>query len=327
MPQSLMRRSAGTRSFSERLGCAAQLIHPGTGWSANFKRTKFYLRTLNRLNATKEWFALLEQPHLTVVAASHPKVLTKLQKPYLHRGLSTYGRLAILREHFGFVTRNVTSSALRNIYQAGGLLLATITLAETGRFELRLLYSDRFVKEGDLSIALIDADTGAILFSLTFSVAVDDGTRRELFVGGIQGNKWANDRERIVAMTRSMHGLRPKALLVFALRQLAMQWHVDSLRAVSEKMHIYRHWSYLNRSKRKSVTADYDLFWNECGGTQELDGMFSVPLNPGDRKLSTLKPNKRSVYRRRYEMLDGFANQIASNLAETVKSTSDSIGI
>ena len=294
----------------------ARLVYPGVGLPVVKARIKYCLRGLLHLRATQAWCKLLEQPLIAVLPEAHPNIYSKLQRPYLHIGLSTNGKLAVLQQHFGFLTRKLSRSAIASTYADNGFTLAEFALEEVGCFELRLLYTDKFEKEGDLSIGLFDCSSGVVMFSLTFSITSDTAHSRELFIGGLQGNKLFGERERIIAITRSLHGLRPKALLVFALRQVALDWEVNRIRAVSNGMHIYRHWTYANRRKRKSVVADYDAFWGECDGVPDVDGMFSLPVVATRRALSTLKPNKRSQYRQRYEMLEELAKQIALNLAQ-----------
>ena len=105
-----------------------------------------------------------------------------------------------------------------------------------------------------------------------------------------------------------MYGLRPKALLLFALQQLAATWGVTRLRAAGDEMHIYRHWQ-----KRKKLAAGYDEFWIESGGKLADDGMFNLPATFIPREISTLKVNKRQMYKRRYLMLAEIADQIRAS--------------
>jgi uncharacterized protein VirK/YbjX len=73
-------------------------------------------------------------------------------------------------------------------------------------------------------------------------------------------------------------------------------------------MHIYRHWQ-----KRKNLEASYDEFWIESGGKLADDGMFDLPATFIPRDISTLKVNKRQMYKRRYLMLAEIAGQIRAS--------------
>ncbi len=132
---------------------------------------------------------------------------------------------------------------------------------------------------------------------------------KQIFIGGLQGSTQPQDKDRVIAITRAMHGLRPKALLVFALQQLALVWTISGIRAVSDDMHVYRHYR-----KRKNLRARYEEFWQECGGQRGADGMFDLPTEPGQRDLSTLKAAKRQMYRRRYAMAEDLTQRIRASL-------------
>ena len=55
---------------------------------------------------------------------------------------------------------------------------------------------------------------------------------------------------------------------------------------------------------------DYDGFWTEADGKLETDGWFHLPARLQKRDATEMKPNKRSMYRKRYAMLDAVSAQI-----------------
>ncbi|MGB7770020.1 MAG: DUF535 family protein [Verrucomicrobiia bacterium] len=285
------------------LADTAPLIHRAPTTAGVLKRIKYCLRGLVYPHYTKEWFELLETPELAIVVKNHPYLFHKLQRPYLNRSLNTHQRLEALKQHYGFVVAHFSPSMMLDIYATPGLLLATMPLAEIGHFGLRLGCS-RKEKEGDLSIGLLEQKSSEDLFTLSFSFSRSETNRREIFVGGLQGHTLAG-KDLVVSITRHMHGLRPKALLIFALQQLAAGWGITNLRAVSDDQHIYRHFQ-----KRREFSASYDEFWVQCGGRRAEDGMFNLPVTFVPREISTIKANKRQMYRRRYAMLSNIAGQI-----------------
>jgi len=70
------------------------------------------------------------------------------------------------------------------------------------------------------------------------------------------------------------------------------------------------------RLNRRNIQADYDEFWLDVGGQLGVDGIFSLPAVFTPRELESIKPKKRTMYRRRYEMLAGFNEQIATHLSQ-----------
>lgn len=279
-------------------------IHPGHKPKSLLEQTKHYVRGLAFTLETNGWFKILQRPELAMVAGNHPYLFQRFQRPYRNRILSSNQRLQALKQHYQFVVAQFSPMVQHEIYATPGKLLATLPKTGVGTFGLRLSCS-RQEKEGDLVIGLVNLDTEATLFTLAFSVTRWETTSKEIFIGGLQGNKLANDKELIIDFTRGLHGLRPKALLIFALQALADTWGVTRLRAVSDETNIYWHWQ-----KRNHVSTSYDKWWIECGGQRGVDGMFELPVKFTPRDISTLKVNKRHMYKRRYLLLAEIAEQI-----------------
>jgi uncharacterized protein VirK/YbjX len=286
----------------------APLIYPGHTVDSFCKQAKHCVRGLAFASYTREWFKILQSPELAAVIQNRHRLFQKLQRPYLNHSLNTRRKFQALQQHYKFVATHFSPALRREIYATPGKLLATLQLQKAGKFDLRLSCS-RHEKEGDLEICMVSQDTGATLFTLAFSITRWETEPREIFIGGLQGNKRTNDKDLIVAITRDLHGLRPKALLLFALQSLAVVWGVTRLRAAGDATHIYRHWQ-----KRRQLAANYDALWVESGGRLADDGMFDLPATFVPREISTLKVNKRQMYRRRYEMLTELAGQIRRSL-------------
>ena len=290
-----------------KLRSAAALIHPRTSPWCLCKRIKYYARGLAFPAATAEWFKILQNPALAVVVRHSPKLYQKLQRPYLTSHFHTPQRLQSLRHHYQFVVSHLAPGLLREIHSVAGKCLAALPAEGAGRHQLRLAAS-RLDKEGELAITLQNPE-GLVMFTLTFSITRCEAGHREILIGGLQGNQSANDRDLIIVLTRRWHGLRPKALLLFAIQQLAALWGVTRVRAVGDNTHIYRHWR-----QRKHLASSYDEWWLEAGGHLAGDGLFDLPARFVPRDIAALKTNKRPVYRRRYLMLAGLADQFAISL-------------
>jgi uncharacterized protein len=270
-------------------------------------KLKFIARCLTTPQLTQNWLALWQAPELAPLVQSHPRVLLKLQRRYLRNGLDARSRWKILQQHYNFALDHFSAAALKKIFTAPGALLAEVPVADVGCFSVRLFYHDLYEKEGELSLIFYDEQIRERVFVLTFCVTSCRPERREIFIGGLQGFRVANKRESVVAVTRGMFGLRPKALLLFTLQQLAARWKVQSIYAVSNQTRI-------QSQKHLAINADYDEFWIESGSQQDNEGNFIVPTTFAPRDLQTIRPNKRTQYRRRYEMLDLLGETIKKNL-------------
>ena len=215
----------------------------------------------------------------------------------------------MLNQHYAFVITAFSDRLRTAVLHPRGLCLAKLPVAGNAALSLRLLYYGQFEKEGELTIGIFSETLLQAVCFLTFSISSFTPNQRGMFVGGLQGSRSVTEKEDVISITRQMHGMRPKALLFFALQQLASFWKVTSIRAVSDEQHIYRH-----IRKRKTINARYNEFWTECGGRRQSDGMFELPVVREDRDLTEMKATKRQMYRRRYAMLTRLSEEIQTTL-------------
>ena len=68
--------------------------------------------------------------------------------------------------------------------------------------------------------------------------------------------------------------MRPKALLLWCLQQVALPWRLTQIQAVGDSQHVWRHWL-----KRAEIAACYDDFWRESDGRKlQGGGSWELPL-------------------------------------------------
>jgi uncharacterized protein VirK/YbjX len=268
---------------------------------------KYVVRGLWQMPYTGWWFQLLSNPAWTPVVVRYPRLHLKLQRPYLRKDLPLARVWEILRQHYTFLLEAIPEDVLAAIYSPSGYKLLDLNLERDGRYALTLSYQTGFEREGDLVLSLHDSVKGRNLVSLALVINRYFPHDREITIASIQTNQEAHDKEEVVALTRTMHGLRPKALLVFALQELAVRWNIQSIRAVGNSLHIWQHWA-----RKKNILLDYDTFWMECRGKAGSDGLFDLPLQPHYRSISEIKPNKRSLYKQRYAFMAKLSSQIRS---------------
>ena len=268
------------------------------------QRIKYILRSLIFGNQSTEWFAFLKNPKLEPILSRYPRVYSKLQRPYLNHTFNSHQKLEFLKNHYRFVTENFSDAMITSICKEIGWKFGRLHLEELGEFTLSLR-TGCFEKEGDFTLTLIDETRREAINSITFTVTHWSADRRELLIGGLQGHHFTDEKARTIEITRGMYGLRPKALMVFAVQQFALLWNITCIRAISNEMHIYR-----SLQKRRTVHADYDAFWIECAGEKDSQGSFILPIVPPLKNIAELKANKRTVYRKRYAMLAKLADEI-----------------
>jgi uncharacterized protein len=307
------------RNLVSKLLATAPLVHRDPTPGGVVKRAKYCLRGLAFAPYTSEWFEFLETPKLTFIVQNNPCLFHKLQRPYLNRTLKTAERLDTLKQHYLFILDQFSQSLAEEVYSPSGKMLLELPIAEVGTLELRMVCS-QMQKEGDLTLRLANKETGIGVATLSFSISKWQKYHKEIFIGGLQGNKHTDERT-VVAITRALYGLRPKALLFYIVQRMATHWRVDHLRAVSDDLHIYRHFQ-----ARRNVVASYNQFWDECGGALAPDGVFDLSAAFVPRDISTIRANKRQLYRRRYAMLDGMNHQLVARLTGSTPWTGKPFG-
>jgi uncharacterized protein VirK/YbjX len=216
-------------------------------------------------------------------------------------------RLELLREHYEFLIERFARPEL-NILFGPGWELPALPVPELQQFRLSLIYPPHS-KEGELGLRLVNTRTRTMVMVLTFSFIRLPADDWGVFIGCLQGSKSPEQKELVIHLTRSLHGLRPKALLVFVVQQMARLWGLSAIHAVGGREHIYRHYR-----KRRTFNANYDEFWLECQGELRADGNYELPLAPAVRPLEDLPRNKRPVYRKRYQMLEQLARALERGL-------------
>jgi uncharacterized protein VirK/YbjX len=110
--------------------------------------------------------------------------------------LHGWERLAVLSSHYQFVSQRLGTQMLQEIIRQPGYRLASFPELHPKRCSLRLTYFAHS-KEGELSLGLYDEEFEGFLFTLAFCVSrFSHGDDPELFIGGLQGCKSLNQRER-----------------------------------------------------------------------------------------------------------------------------------
>ena len=130
--------------------------------------------------------------------------------------------------------------------------------------------------------------------------------KSELLIAVVQGPNFEGSKEMVKQLTKLCHGLRPAYLMVETMKSLTKILGYNKLLGIPQK--------YQNKSRfiqSKQYTVDYDAIFGESGG--ELKDYWELPLEM-DRNLDDIPSKKRSMYRKRYAMLDDLAKVIEEKL-------------
>lgn len=225
-----------------------------------------------------------------------------VQWPYLSKCWEAPQRLEVVASHFEVLAGQFPALLLLGRDES-------LTLCELASYSpgCRLVL-DRpiwFKREGELVLNLFQGDLRVA--SLAFSLCRDQGGL-SMFIGAVQGIHKGIDSDTSLAiyrdLTKDFEGLRPRSLLLEALKCLARMLGVAHLYAVSDACRHHRH-PYFGSDKAQDLAANYDVIWQENGATaSNRDDFFTIPLAPAQRAEQDIPAKKRAMYRRRQALLD-----------------------
>ncbi|WP_296002562.1 VirK/YbjX family protein [Rugamonas sp.] len=260
---------------------------------------KLRLRAWRHHEQTRDWMALLNS-HGTLreLAATCPRLIHKIYRPYLSSRLNCQQRLGVLMTHYRFVLQHGLGAAVSQAARAP-LVLARFAGKSEAPYTIELRAISAMEREGELVLQLRRAD--ALVYSLAFSFLADgrQGALRSVGIGCVQGPQGEHGLELIREATRDLHGMRPKNLMVRLVRQLGFEYGCQRLILVGNDNRAVR------QSVRKGlVLADYNALWLELGATERADGDYQLAcealLPPA---MEEIPSKKRSEARKRHELL------------------------
>jgi uncharacterized protein VirK/YbjX len=180
-----------------------------------------------------------------------------------------------------------------------------------------LWYNYAIRKEGELALSLECDQLGGRITSVVFSIEEKRKDQWVCLIGCIQGHKNKNVQDAFKVMQKSLHGLRPNSLIIYSAQELIRNLGFSAIYGIGNSIHISNRKHTINFPWERNITFDYDNFWNEIGGRNLNNDWFEISLTPTRKNIQDVKSHKRSMYLKRYEMLDNISQQI-STLAETL---------
>jgi uncharacterized protein VirK/YbjX len=270
-------------SFHQRLGEAA----------------KYLLRSAC-LPVLHSWYVdfVHRDPRMRAYRQRDPRLLQRHLHRFVNLHWSRRTRLLCLLAHYRFALAHLPAALFEAVYLRGGATLGTVVGKDGHPLQLRLLPPIDKGCEGELCLQLCD-EHGRVLYRIVFSV-IDEGAT--LAVGCLQGPDGEDRQERVRELTRALHGLRPKQLMLQLAYAFARHYGIGHLLAVSNAAHPLR-----GRGRR--FRADYDAFWAEQQGCPDAGGWYELPARPEHKTEAEVPSRHRAAFRRR-ELLRCQAEQI-----------------
>ena len=255
-------------------------------------RLRFVVAALRNPAASKQFAEVSAASPLGELLAEWPQTVGALVWPYQCAAWNAMTRVHRIAEH------------CRAVREIPGLHLQPdekLVLADLSSFApAASLILDRppwLAREGHLTLSLFKADFRA--FTLSFSIS--GVPQAELFIGGLQGRHGDDILAMYRDLTKDLNGIRPRDFMLESLRMFALKIGVGHIYAIADEFKISRHRYF---GKKEPTGLFYDDVWKERNAEQVSETYFELPLAGSRRPLEEIPAKKRSMYRRRYEMLD-----------------------
>ena len=237
---------------------------------------------------------------------------------FFYKDSTAMERLEAIINHFDYIQNIFTDEVIRSMYSIDkDNFLDDVSRIKRGfvvwqseelNMKAQLYYGAGQRKEGLLTLLLTLENQG--VYHANFRFGKGFNGEPVMWIGTIQGYKDGLDNAKTV--TKKMFGYRPKNFIMFLLRHIAVICKVESIYAVSDEG-FYAN-THLVRGHRAKV-AELDPLWEESGGVVCSDErFFNIPLEEYRKPIEEIKSQKRSQYRKRYELLDQYEQEIQDHL-------------
>lgn len=256
---------------------------------------KFY----NHLTVTRSLSLTQNKPLLK----HHPKVAFKYLHKYLARSFNIHTRSAILASHYDFLNNRTTIGFMDSICQ--GVVPLWEEKKEENLYGIGLTYPNN--EEGEL--LLIFTENGSPIFTLAFTIApgrlLNVPDDQVVFIGRLQGV--VDKREAIRYASKSFHDLTPSALLMCAIRGIAVSLNITGIVGVSLQNQV----TLRGVPFHATAASSYDEFWVAAGGEKLNEQIYYLPVAQTERAISSIKNNHRSRVKRKRQIKNSLIEQVS----------------
>ena len=262
------------------------------------------------------WFETLKSPELILVARYRPRLYFKPLRVYMSIKWTTEQKIKVILDTYRFIMSK--GEAFQEVItNSNGIEIARWQLSDSIEATLKLGYHHMHRKEGELVLFFESEQLGGTIATIAFSfeeMAPDNWVCR---IACIQG-RTVNESDVTKQVQKLLHGIRPKSFMVFAVQELSRQLGFTAVYGVGDAIHPYRRQHTIHLHWIHAIQFDYDAFWSESGGIANPDHWYELPLRMVQKDIQEIKTNKRSLYTRRYRLLDDLSLKIADSVKKLI---------
>ncbi len=304
-----------------RLGAGAyvwkltQELHKGRNWRSRLvKSLGASLSAFAQKDVLVDWVSFLQESQNRAILGANPFLCFRTLRGYVSTQWGNDKKLKVLRDslRFAHLKKGLLLQSLV-IKMEEKLTVADVPLGEDlGNIQFKISNSYRFRREGQWTLSVHCDKIGDELCSIAFSVEEVNG-QWTAYAGAIQGGAGANE-DTIKASWKAMHGVRAKAMAIFALQEVVSALGVSRLLGAGNSIQMSSGKHMISVPWNK-ISFNYDQMWQEADGKAVEEGWFELPLREIRRTREEIKTNKRALYARRYTLFDQLSAAVTQSLS------------
>lgn len=259
------------------------------------ERARYYGYQFLYRKYCQQLLAFLDQdPQWQPLFTQHYYRFNALLTTYCDKRFSAANRLQAITENLRLVEEKMGAEHCQKLLTENHLLLSQLT--DDLQLFLNINQIDPF--EGYFSINIKNQYNERV-YDASFTFL----SPNKLLIASIQGPAGENAQEIVKQATKTLHGVRPMFMLMNVFKLLAKKWHCELIGIPHKAQGKYR------LSARSKILFNYNEFWEENQGKYQ-DNYWHIPLEIERKPLEEIASKKRSMYRKRYEMLDKMESDI-----------------
>ena len=297
-------------SFACAWRLAGQIYARNAWHSRLIKRVGRAFTAMFHHKSFSAWVAFILRPENEAFVCNNPMLWHRTLLGYMSTRWDGRKTVQVLTDSYRFAL-NQPGPMLAVLQARTEQPIASVELGEDrGRILVSIHSDDRFRREGEWTVRVRWDQAEGELCSIVFSVEEVDG-RWIAYIGALQGGSGANE-ESIKAAAKAFHGVRPKAMAVFALQEIIRALGVSRLLGAGNSIQMSNA-KHLIPAPWNKISFNYDVMWAEAGAKPAEEGWFELPLREPRRTREKIKVNKRPLYARRYAFFDRLQEAVAKS--------------
>jgi uncharacterized protein VirK/YbjX len=278
-------------------------IYPERGTVSFLRRIRFLIASLNLHRSLRSFFYADPRSSLAKLIERRPETIGAVVWPYQSSEWNAPERMVRIRDHCAIIDSMGGAIDFSVDEELFVLDLSAI------REDLRVIADQPkwFMREGLLALNLFLGNVR--IYTLAFSFCYQDG-EKAVFVGAIQGRDIEGALELYKELTKASHGMRPRDLLIEIFGMFCAKLGFRRIFAVSDELRIHRSPYF---GKNKVLSLNYNEIWEDRQGNRVNETVYELKLDSRRRNLDEVPAKKRSMYRKRYDMLDHFQEMLKAD--------------